>query len=134
MQRVSVTGDIFGYLVCLLATIIFFVSVAATVNNAFQVVHPTAQPRMFVRHMGSRFGAPAWLGRQNQQAQAPLGSGPAADARSQGSDRGALRDHFIGGARYNAVRRLAVALVMLALSIAVFRRTFLWLNPREAVT
>ncbi len=134
MQRVSVTGDIFGYLVCLLATFIFFVSVAAIVNNAFQVVHPTAQHHMFVRHMGSRFGGPAWVGRQNRQAQAPLGSGSGADAGSQGLDRGALRDHFIAGARYNAVRRLVVALVMLALSIAVFRRTFVWLNPREAVT
>ena len=134
MQRVSVTGDVFGYLVCLLATIIFFVSVAAIVNNAFQVVHPTAQPRMFVRHMGSRFGGPTWVGRRNQQAQAPLGSGSGADARAPGLDRGPLRDHFIAGARYNAVRRLVVALVMLALSIVVFRRTFFWLNPREAVT
>jgi hypothetical protein len=45
-----------------------------------------------------------------------------------------VRDRFIAGARYNAVRRLVVALVMLILSIAVFRRTFVWLNPREAVT
>lgn len=134
MQRVSVTGDIFGYLVCLLATIIFFVSVAAIVNNAFQVVHPTAQPRLFARHMGSRFGGPAWAGRQNWQAQAPSASGSGAGAGSQGLNRSALRDRFIAGARYSAVRHLVVALVMLALSIGVFRRTFVWLNPREAVT
>jgi hypothetical protein len=134
MQRVSVTGDIFGYLVCLLATFIFFVSVAAIVNNAFQVVHPTAQPRLFVRHVGARFGGPAWAGPRNWQAHAPSASGSAAGPGPQGLDRRALRDRFIAGARYNAVRHLVVALVMLALSIAVFRRTFVWLNPREMVT
>jgi hypothetical protein len=133
MQRISVTGDIFGYLVCLLATVIFFVSVAAVVNNGFQVAHPYAQHHMFARHAGSRFGGRAWAGRQSWAAQAPSASGTAA-AAPKGFDRSTLRDRFIAAARYAAVRRLVVALVMLALSIAVFRRTFVWLNPREAVT
>ena len=122
MQRPSIAGDIFGYLVCLLATVIFFVSVAAIVNNTFGVIHPTAQHHMFARHAGPRFGGQPWA------AQSEAGAG------SQAFDRTTVRDRFIAGARYNAVRRLVVALVMLILSIAVFRRTFVWLNPRETVT
>lgn len=124
MQRPSTAGDIFGYLVCLITTLIFFVSVGAIVNNAFGVVHPTAQPQphMFVGQAGPRFGGQPW------------GAAPEAGAGPQGLDRPMLRDRFIAGQRYNAVRRLVVGLVMLILSIAVFRRTFAWLNPRQAVT
>jgi hypothetical protein len=131
MQRPTIAGDIFGYVVCLLATLIFFVSAGAIVNNAFQVAHPTAQPHMFVRHAGPRFGGQAWAA---PPAPGPGFQAPAPGPGPQARGPSALRDRFVAGARYNAVRRLVVALVMLILSIAVFRRTFVWLNPRQAVT
>jgi len=146
MQRTSIVADIFGYIVCLLAVAIFFISAAGVVNNAFRVVHPTAQHRMFAgfntgrgfgmhRRFGlePRFGG-GWMGRQSGQTQAPLASQSATGTQTPAMNRETMRARFIADARYDAVRRLVVALVMLILSIAVFRRTFQWLNPLQTAT
>jgi hypothetical protein len=123
MQRTSLTSEIFGYIVCLIATLVFFVSIAGIVNNSFRVVHPTMRPAMMSRHH-MRPHSPWQL--QGSAAQpGPMSAIP-------GRNFGAMRDRFVADAPYDAVRRLVLAIVMLALSIVVFRRTFDWLNPRQA--
>jgi hypothetical protein len=132
MQRNSITADIFGYIVCLLAVVIFFMSAAGVVNNAFHVVHPAAHHRMVAGHMRGGFGHRAWMGRRDWQSQGAMQ--PATGTTPQGLNRDAMRARMIANARFEAVRGLVLALVMLGLSIVVFRRTFEWLNPRPAVT
>jgi hypothetical protein len=127
MQRPSIIADIFGYIVCLIAVVIFFASVAGVVNNAFRVAHPTARGAIGARFTHRQFG-------RNVGMQALPGAQPGAMAAPQGFDRNAMRARFIAGARYDALRRLVVAIVMLVVSIAVFRRTFAWINLRQAVT
>lgn len=128
MQRTSVIGEIFGYLVCLLAVVIFFISVAGIVNSAFRVANPTAGPRAIGARM---IGGPGRHGDfffrtrgGPQQQTAPMPPGA--------PDIGMKRANFVGDARFEAVRRLVLAIVMFALSIVVFRRAFAWLNPKQA--
>jgi hypothetical protein len=125
VQRSSLVAEIFGYLVCLLAVAVFFISVAGIVNNAFRVVHPTAGPRMIGAHMlaGHGWGHPGPMA-------APRDSLPAPPS----TDVSAMRARFEGAARYDAARRLVLAIVMLIVAVVVFRRTFDWLNPRQGST
>ncbi len=119
MKSSSVPADVFGYLVCLLATVIFFMSVAGIVNNAFRVAHPTMRPAMMARgQMGRHFRG----GFSALNPPAPMGSPE--------TNFGSMRDRFVADARFDAIRRLVLSLVMLVVAIAVFRRTFGWLNPR----
>jgi hypothetical protein len=121
MQRLSIPAEVFGYLICLLATVIFFVSVAGIVNNTFRVVHPIPQQRMFGRHLRPGFGGMTAPPR-------------AVMTLPSAADRDTIRARLIGDARYGAARRLILAIAMLILSIIVFTRTFAWLNPKHAVT
>lgn len=136
MQRTSVIGEIFGYLVCLLAVVIFFISVAGIVNNAFRVANPTAGPRVIgARMMGGpgRRGGNFFFRARGGQERGPMAAPPQPFPPSLGApDVTAMRANFVGDARFEAVRRLVLALVMLALSIFVFRRAFAWLNPKQA--
>ena len=122
MQRSSI-AETFGYLVCLIAVVVFFASVAGVTSSVFRVVQPAAMHHpMHVRHDGERlaFGSQG-ASVAGQPAAAPAG-------------RDAMRARLVAGARFDAIRRLVVALVMLILSVAVFRRTFAWLNPIQATT
>jgi hypothetical protein len=148
VQRTSVIGEIFGYLVCLLAVVIFFMSVAGIVNSAFRVIHPTPGPRVFAfRAVGGpmmrgrfprggrgnfffRSGGPGGGQRGGGQV---MGAAPAPMALPSGApDITTMRANFEGDARYDAARRLVLAIVMLIVSIFVFRRTFEWLNSKQA--
>ncbi len=124
MQRNSTVAEIFGYLVCLVTVAVFFMSVAGIVNNTFRVVNPSAHPHMLVRGMGPAPDGNTFFRRGSMEGDAVTGPPGAAIA--------AARPEFTANARYDAARRLVLALVMLVLSIAVFRRTFEWLNPRQA--
>ena len=137
MQRPSLIGEIFGYLLCLLAVVIFFISVAGIVNSAFRIVNPTAGPRV----MGARMiGAPGHRGgnfffrtRGGDKGPGPMAAPPAPFPRPPGApDVATMRANFTADARYDAARRLVLAIVMLILSILVFRRAFAWLNPKQA--
>jgi hypothetical protein len=105
MRRASVAADVFGYIVCLIAVLIFFASVAGIVNNAFRIAHP--MPGMLAVNMV-----------RPVQPQTPLSP----EVR---------RAHMLATERYDAARGLVLAIVMLILSIAVFRRTFEWLNAPQ---
>jgi hypothetical protein len=123
VQRNSFIAEIFGYIVCLMTVAIFFMSVAGVVNGAFRIANPTAPARMLVHAMGHQRGpmmAPGTM------------PGPGAMPGPPSADITAARADMTANARYNAVRRFVLALVMLAASILVFRRTFEWLNPRAS--
>jgi hypothetical protein len=132
VQRPSLIAEIFGYLVCLFAVGIFFVSISGVVSNAFRVANPTSGPRIAI-------GAPVL----RQHIAVPGGRGfqhgggnvffRAGGPPLPGPDVATARARFVGDARFDAVRRLVVAIVMLIVSILVFRRTFTWLNegPRS---
>jgi hypothetical protein len=140
VQRHSVIGEIFGYLVCLLTIVIFFMSVAGIVNSAFRVANPTAGPQIigaarllgppgrggnfFYRTFGRR-GGPG-------KVEGPLPGAMPMPMPSGAPDVTTMRANFVGDARFDAVRRLVLAIVMLVLSILVFRRTFEWLNAKQA--
>lgn len=123
MPRTSVIGEVFGYLVCLLAVVIFFISVAGIVNGAFRVANPTAGPRVIG---GAMIGGPEHRGGnfffRTRGGPPPPGA----------PDVATMRANFAGDARFEAIRRLVLALVMFGLSIAVFRAAFSWLNPKQA--
>lgn len=102
----SLVAEIFGYLVCLIAVIVFFCSVAGLVSSAFGIVSPTVDSHV----MQHAIQAPPAFGMPG------------------------IREHLIPDARENATRRFAVSVVMLIVSIVVFRRTFDWLNARETTS
>ncbi len=104
----SLVAEIFGYLVCLIAVVVFFCSVAGLVSSAFGIVSPTVESHVMQHAL---------------QAAPPSGFGAPA-----------IREHFIPDARENATRRFAVSVVMLIVSIVVFRRAFDWLNARETTS
>lgn len=125
MQRLSPIAEIFGYLICLLAVAVFFVSVAGIVNNAFRVVNPSAGPRVIGTHMMPGHG---W------ERPRPMPPPPDAMLAPPGAGVTAMRARFEGNARFDAARRLVLAIVMLIVSVLVFRRAFDWLNPRQGST
>ncbi len=100
MQRTSVIGEVFGYLVCLLAVVIFFISVAGVVNGAFRVVNPD---RRTARHRRTD----AW---RPLAPQAPDGRAPRSFPGPP--DVTTMRANFVADARFDAVRRLVLAIVM----------------------
>jgi hypothetical protein len=94
----------------LLAVIVFFASVGGIVNNAFRVVHPTAARGMMMNRGAMR---------------------PATVSTFRGFDIAARRARFTSDARYDAIRRLVLSVVMLIVAIVVFRRSFDWMNPKQ---
>jgi len=128
VQRNSVIAEIFGYLVCLIAVVIFFMSVAGIVNSAFRVANPNAGPRM----IGTRMIGGPMMGKR--------GSGGNFFFRTRGGeppppgapDITTMRANFTADARFDAIRRLVLAVVMLVLSIVVFRRAFDWVSAKQA--
>jgi hypothetical protein len=138
VQRHSVIAEIFGYLVCLLAFVIFFMSVAGVVNSAFRIANPTAGPRVIgaARIMGPRGGPGNFFfrsfGRHGGGPGKVEGPPPPFPMPSGAPDATTMRANFVADARFDAVRRLVLAIVMLVLSILVFRRAFEWLNPKQA--
>jgi hypothetical protein len=62
-----------------------------------------------------------------------VGAGPAMPLPNP-PDVTAMRVRAEGNGRYDAARRLVLAIVMLIVSLLVFRRAFDWLNPRQGST
>jgi hypothetical protein len=142
VQRTSVIGEIFGYLVCLLAVVIFFMSIAGIVNGVFRVANPTAGPRVFIARSiggpmmrgfprGGNFFYRTRGGGGGQRGGQVMGPPPMA-LPSGAPDVTTMRASAIGNARIDGARRLVLAIVMLIVSILVFRRAFDWLNPKQA--
>lgn len=126
MQRLSPIAEIFGYLVCLIAIVVFFISVAGIVNGAFRVVNPSAGPRVIAARMLSGHG---WERARSMAAPPDVMPPPPNPAAAT-----AIRARFEGDARFDAARKLVLSIVMLIVSVLAFRRAFEWINPRQGST
>src|ERR1700729_4359213 len=111
---------IYGYTVCLIAVLLFLAGSIGVVNNAFRTVNPGlgSHHRMSMGWLHSRgfhgFG----------RREGAFGRLNAAQGTSPDVARTAR-------ARLNAVRALTVSLVLLIISIVLFRGHWRWLNgPR----
>jgi hypothetical protein len=138
VQRHTVVAEIFGYLVCLFAVFVFFLSVRGVVNGVFGVIHPTPHTQVMIRSGMMGPGRPGnmffWRGHDAKGARV-FGSNPGPDALPApppGANVTAMRTRAMGDARYEAARGLVVAIVMLIVSILVFRNAFDWLNRSTA--
>lgn len=129
MDRSSNTvSAIYGYTVCLIAVLLFVAASVGLVNGVFRTMNPGFE--------GShhRMSMP-WSRTHGFQGTLPrvaqTGSAPGSLAQRRNTFRGAM----IVRARLNAVRGLVVSLVLLIISIVLFRGHWRWLNaPRAGLT
>ncbi len=119
---------IYGYTVCLIAVLLFVAASVGFVNGVFRTVNPGFE--------GShhRMSVP-WSRPDGFHGTVPgvaqTGSAPGSMDQRRDTFRGAT----IARARLNAVRGLAVSLVLLIISIVLFRGHWRWLNaPRASLT
>ena len=122
MQR-SVVGSIYGYLVCLLAIVIFVHSSAGIVNSVFGMAS-----------QASGFGAPM----NARVFRGERGPGniffralPPPNVNMPENPRIIVHTAFAGGGRLQAARIFAVSLVLLAISILLFGWHWRWLHRTE---
>ena len=145
MQRNPVIANIYGYAVCLIAVLVFFIGTATFIAGAFDVVHPMAFHPLIARNIRLERGAgPSdmmWRERIGMQrgAMGPGAMGPGAmhpgamppatglRARPLAA-HGALPATMLANARYAAVRRMTIALAMLVLAGVLFARHWRWLQ------
>jgi hypothetical protein len=114
MQR-SVVGSIYGYLVCLLAIVIFVHSSAGIVNSVFGMASPA-----------SGFGAP--VGARGGPGNIFFRTLPPPNINVRENSRITVRTVFAGEGRLQAARMLIVSLVLLGIAILLFRWHWRWLH------
>ena len=140
MQRNPVIANIYGYAVCLIAVLVFFIGTATFIAGAFDVVHPMAFHPPIARNFRLERGAgPSdmmWRERIGMQrgamgpgAMHPGAMPPATGLRARPlAAHGALPATMLANARYAAVRRMTIALAMLVLAGVLFARHWRWLQ------
>ncbi|MGR4064974.1 MAG: hypothetical protein ACLQPV_05955 [Vulcanimicrobiaceae bacterium] len=140
MQR-SVVGNIYGYIVCLLAIVIAIHSAVGIVNGVFGIASPETfhqrGPMMGMRGWGdARSGQKSVnssffiRGNRGGIAQGTL---PMPGIGSMPGNFGDRRASMVARARLQAIRGLVVSLVLLAVAAALFRWHWRWLqNPQPA--
>ncbi len=138
VNRSSVVASIYGYLVCLIAVLLFVGNSAGFINNAFRIASPGLSemhgPHMFVRSFGPRGGfgpgLPPEPGIEVGQVPVPAGvspsPGPSGKPETQRLD--IVRSEILGEGRLNAVRGLVVNIVLLIISVLLFRAHWTWLG------
>ncbi len=141
MQRVPVIANIYGYAVCLIAVIVFFIGTAACISGVFQLAHPTPFHPFIGRNIRiERFGGPAdmmWRERMPMQPGAMHpgamhpGSMPATAPQPPASALKGAPAALLANARYAAVRRITIALAMLVLAGILFARHWRWLQAEQ---
>jgi hypothetical protein len=119
----DIVPAIYGYTVCLIAGLLFVAGSVGVVNGAFRSVSPSiagSHHRTSMRwsrpHRFQSFG-------QRRGVSAP---------GSMDQARNAFRGAAIARARLNAARALVVSLVVLLISIVLFRGHWKWLNAPRA--
>jgi hypothetical protein len=152
MDRSHIIPTIYGYGVCLIAIIVFLISIAGLANNTFRAVYPglgASHGRIASRGFGwqgfraegFKHGAfRQWGVSHRSFGQRGLrpgtfnrsGSGaPIIGAQNQRSAN--FRNAFIAGARLNALRLLTTDFVLLVVSVLLFLGHWRWLNrPQPA--
>ncbi|MGA8534680.1 MAG: hypothetical protein WB615_11270 [Candidatus Tumulicola sp.] len=136
MQRSAIIGSVYGYLVCLLAILLFVHSGARSVDGIFGVVNPT----MSAHHRGSMtgtrdrrhmrpWGAPVGIGAAQASA-ATASRWPTAAGNGRENARAAM----VANARMRAARDLAVNLILLVVAVLLFRWHWKWLHNGQMVS
>ena len=139
MQRVPIIANIYGYAVCLIAVLVFFVGTAVFIGGAFHAVHPTPFHPFVSRNIRiERGGAPGdmmWRERSGMHpgimhpgATHPGSMPPAALQVNPLLRNGAFHATMLANARYAAIRRMTIALAMLVLAGMLFRGHWRWLQ------
>ncbi|MGC8484646.1 MAG: hypothetical protein ACP5O6_03285 [Candidatus Baltobacteraceae bacterium] len=139
MQRNPIVANIYGYAVCFIAVLVFFIGTATFIAGAFDVVHPMAFHPLITRNIRFERGAgPAdmmWRERIGMHPGAmppsaihPGTMPPAALGAPALAPNGAHRATMLGNARYAAIRRMTIALAMLVLAGVLFARHWRWLQ------
>jgi hypothetical protein len=131
MQRSSIIGSIYGYLVCLIAILVFIHSGAGFVRSAFGIANPAIARHYRAPMMArARWGMPAWRG--VHRAPAPMARGVAAPGNpAMQNMRRTARAGMIGQARLRAVAALVVNLVLLGIASALFFGHWRWLQREQ---
>ena len=139
MQRVPIIANIYGYAVCLIAVLVFFVGTAVFIGGAFHAVHPTPFHPFVSRNIRiERGGAPgdmAWRERSGMHsgimhpgAMHPGIMPPTALHPGALQSNGTLHATMLANARYAAIRRMTIAPAMLVLAGVLFARHWRWLQ------
>jgi hypothetical protein len=119
---------IYGYTVCLIAVLLFVAASVGFVDGVFRTVNPGFE--------GShhRMSVP-WSRPHGFQVTVPSVARTGSAPDLMGVRRNTFRGAMIARARLNAVRGLVVSLVLLIISIALWRGHWRWLNaPRASLT
>lgn len=129
MQRSSIIGDIYGYLVCLLAIVIFVHAAAGFINSAFGGSPGMGFHRTMLMTMRGGPGGPMWRGqmrgtmpRWNMNPDVTISPPPGAPQVQV-----AARIH-----RGPDVRGLVVNAVLLLIAVLLFGWHWRWLRTRPA--
>ncbi len=132
MQRVPVIANIYGYAVCLIAVLVFFIGTAACISGAFALVHPTPFHPFIGRNIRiERFGGPADMMWRERIAMHPGAMPPRAVQPHAPATLGKPPAEMLANARYAAVRRITIALAMLVLAGIMFARHWRWLQAEQ---
>ncbi len=141
MQRVPIIANIYGYAVCLIAVLVFFVGTAVFIGGAFHAVHPTPFHPFVSRNIRiERGGAPGdmmWRERgmhpgiMHPGAMHPGSMSPTGLQPRPLVSNGALHATMLANARYAAIRRMTIALAMLVLAGMLFRWHWRWLQAES---
>lgn len=145
MERSRIIPAIYGYGVCLIAVIVFLVSIAGFVNNAFRTAYPESggfHHRVALHGFGPRGFRPGGfmhgggVGQRTGPPSAAQGASPnsaqvtpVAGAQSQRSTN--FRTGFIARARLQAARSLIIDFVLLVASVLLFLSHWRWLNALQ---
>ena len=122
MQR-SVVGSIYGYLVCLLAIVIFVHSSAGIVSSIFGMASPASG-------FGAPMGARVFPGERGP-GNIFFRTLPPPNVNVPEPSRITVRTAFAGEGRLQAARMLVVSLVLLGIAILLFRWHWRWLHSTQ---
>ncbi len=127
MQRSTTVGSIYGYLVCLLAILLFIHSGPRFVSGLFNV----ASPILSYHHRGvsTEVRDPRiWVARGSTPTEGSSTSGANGDASNLSA---AARGRMVVRVRFQAARALVINLILITTAVLLFGWHWQWLQARE---
>src|SRR5580658_1874226 len=114
IMRVSPVAEVFGYVVCLIAVVVFFASIAGIVNSTFRVINPATPSHVMIgRRIGGHGNVLFWAGHPRGVRERSFGTPNALPPPPDGfpqpmPDAKAMADAGNADRRYDAARRLVL--------------------------
>ena len=138
VQRVPIIANIYGYAVCLIAVVVFFIGTAAFIGGAFNLVHPMPMHAFQSHRMRFAPGGHPAMNRPWRMGEAkgmpgayPMSGTTGSPPQSAMQPAAAWHNAFIANARYAALRRTVIALAMLMIAGILFMRHWRWLHSES---